>query len=145
MSQGEQLGLPGGELGDARLHLSSDILQALGDGRLAVGAADARGRGEELLHAGHLSRDSSQLVEGRAARDKMVPVERDGVALVRFCHSYARFQINPSGDYVLPRVKRPLGVLLRHVVQLRLQALRLLRQCVHALVELAPGGVPPPD
>lgn len=64
MSQGQQLGLPGGKLCDVSLHLSSDILQALGDGRLAVFAADTHGGGEELLHAGHLSRYSSQLVEG---------------------------------------------------------------------------------
>lgn len=64
VSQGQHLRLPRGELGDASLHLSSDIPQALGDGRLAVCTADTSGRGEELLHAGHLSHYSFQLVEG---------------------------------------------------------------------------------
>ena len=63
VSQGEQLSLPGGELSDVSLHLGSDILQALGDGRQTLCAPDARGRDEESLHAGHLSRDSPQLVE----------------------------------------------------------------------------------
>lgn len=64
MSQGEQLCLPGGELSDVSFHLSSDILQALGDGGLVFCAADTCGWGEELLHTGHLSHHSSQLVEG---------------------------------------------------------------------------------
>lgn len=76
VSQGEQLGLPGGELSDVSPHLSSDILQALGDGRLVVCAPDARGWDEELLHAGHLSHYSPQLVEARTACPEMVPVER---------------------------------------------------------------------
>lgn len=74
VSQAEQLRLPRGELGYGGLYLSPDILQALCDGRPAVCAADTRGRGEELLHAGHLSRYGSQLVEGQAARVEMGPV-----------------------------------------------------------------------
>lgn len=53
--QGHQLGPPGGELSDVSLHLSSDVLQALGDGWLAICTANAHGRHEELLHTGHLS------------------------------------------------------------------------------------------
>lgn len=74
VSQAQQLRLPRGELSDGGLHLSPDVLQALCDGRPAVRAADTRGRGEELLHARHLSRYGSQLVEGRAARVEMGPV-----------------------------------------------------------------------
>lgn len=74
VSQAEQLRLPRGELGDGGLRLSPNVLQALCDGRPAVGAADTRGRGEELLHGRHLSRHGSQLVEGRAARVEMGPV-----------------------------------------------------------------------
>lgn len=77
VSQGEQLGLPGGELSDVSLHLSSDILQTLCDGWLAGCAADTHCRGEVLLHAGHLSHNSCQLVEGWTARDKIVPVENN--------------------------------------------------------------------
>lgn len=54
VSQREQLCLPGGELSDVSLHLSSDILQALCDGGLAVCAADTHCWGEEVLYTGHL-------------------------------------------------------------------------------------------
>lgn len=63
-SQGENLGLPGGELCDISLYLFSDILKALGDGRLVVCIAETHGRHEELLHAGHLSHYCSQTFEG---------------------------------------------------------------------------------
>lgn len=76
VSHGQQLCLPCGEVCDAGLHLSSDILQGLGDGRLAVCAANTLGRGEELLYAGRLSHYSSQLVEDWTACGKMVPVEK---------------------------------------------------------------------
>lgn len=73
-SQAQQLRLPGGEISEGALYLSSDILQALSDGWPVVCAAVAGGQGEELLHARHLSRHRPQLVEGRTAGVEMSPV-----------------------------------------------------------------------
>lgn len=62
--EGHQQGPPGGKLSDLILHLSSDVLEALGDGWLAGCTADTHDRREELLHAWHLSGYGPQMVEG---------------------------------------------------------------------------------
>lgn len=104
-------------------------MQALGDGRLAVWAANTRGRGEELLYTGHLSRYSSQLVENRRASGKMLPV---GDVKIGQCSDW--FCVFKLSDYVLPCEEHSVRGPLCHTVQLHLQVLTLLQHCINVLV-----------
>lgn len=81
---GHNLNLPLGKFTDGSFHLSSHILQTLGNRRQLSDVADAHRRSEELLHTRHLSHYISQLVEGSATRGKMIPGETLALVLLYF-------------------------------------------------------------